>query len=75
MLRRLEGGGIDLHVTAAMHAVRFAAIILWPNVPNTPPPGFRRDSERLLQLAANWRETPGARPRSKAERGGRRTLP
>ncbi|PVC81767.1 hypothetical protein [Streptomyces sp. CS014] len=22
----------------------------------TPPPGYRHDSERLRQLAANWRE-------------------
>ncbi|WP_251022462.1 hypothetical protein [Streptomyces sp. ISL-10] len=52
----MEGGGVDPHATAAMHAVRFAATILWPTVPNTPPPTFRHDSERLLQLAANWRE-------------------
>lgn len=56
MLRRLEGGSIDAHATAAMHGLRFAATILWPTVPNTPPPGYRQDSERLLQLAANWRE-------------------
>jgi hypothetical protein len=56
MLRRLEGGGVDPHATAAMHALPFAATILWPAVPNTPPPGYRHDSERLLQLAANWRE-------------------
>ncbi|MCZ4098924.1 hypothetical protein G3I60_39640 [Streptomyces sp. SID13666] len=56
MLRRLEGGSIDAHATAAMHGLRFAATILWPAVPNTPPPGYRHDSERLLQLAANWRE-------------------
>ncbi|MEU1216369.1 hypothetical protein ABZ424_28985 [Streptomyces sp. NPDC005790] len=56
MLRRLEGGGVDPHATAAMHAIRFAATILWPAVPDVPPPGFRHDSEWLLQLAANWRE-------------------
>ncbi|MFE3403331.1 hypothetical protein [Streptomyces anulatus] len=56
MLRHLEGGGVDAHATAAMHAVRFAATILWPTVPNTSPPGYRHDSERLLQLTANWRE-------------------
>jgi hypothetical protein len=56
MLRRLEGGSINPHATAAMHGLRFAATILWPAVPNTPPPGYRQDSERLLQLAANWRE-------------------
>ncbi len=56
MLRRLEGGAVDAHATAAMHAVRFAATILWPTVPGTPPPGFRHDSEHLLRLAANWRE-------------------
>ncbi|MCX5340163.1 hypothetical protein [Streptomyces atratus] len=56
MLRRLENGGVDPHATAAMHAVGFAATILWPAVPDTPAPGYRHDSERLLQLAANWRE-------------------
>jgi hypothetical protein len=56
MLRRLEGGSVDAHATAAMHAVQFAATILWPTVPNTPPPGYRHDSQWLLQLAANWRE-------------------
>jgi hypothetical protein len=59
-LRRLEAGGaVDAHATAAMHAARFAATILRPTVPNTPPPsppGFRHDSERLLQLAAIWRD-------------------
>ncbi|MFG3323355.1 hypothetical protein ACGF3J_35380 [Streptomyces sp. NPDC048171] len=29
-LRRLEGGGVDAHGTAAMHAVEFTAAILWP---------------------------------------------
>ncbi|MFE2278578.1 hypothetical protein ACFXAE_15285 [Streptomyces sp. NPDC059454] len=56
MLRRLEGGSVDPHATAAMNAVRFAATILWPAVPGVPPPGYRHDSEYLLQLAANWRE-------------------
>ncbi|PWI11669.1 hypothetical protein DIZ27_04960 [Streptomyces sp. NWU339] len=56
MLRRLEGGGVDPHATAAMHALRFAATILWPTIPSAPPPGFRHDSERLLHLAAHWRE-------------------
>ncbi|GAA2626716.1 hypothetical protein GCM10009863_46970 [Streptomyces axinellae] len=56
MLRRLEGGSVDAHATAAMHGLRFAATILWPTVPNTPPPGYRHDSEHLLQLTANWRE-------------------
>ncbi|MFJ4013963.1 hypothetical protein [Streptomyces sp. NPDC090026] len=55
-LRRLEGGGVDPHATAAMYALRFAATILWPTIPSAPPPGFRHDSERLLQLAAHWRE-------------------
>ncbi|WP_030389192.1 hypothetical protein [Streptomyces sp. NRRL S-241] len=55
-LRPLEAGGVDPHATAAMHAVRFAATILWPEVPNTPPPGFRQDSLGLIELAAHWRE-------------------
>jgi hypothetical protein len=56
MLRRMEGGGVDPHATAAMHALRFAATILWPTIPSAPPPGFRHDSERLLQLTSHWRE-------------------
>lgn len=60
MLRRLEGGSVDAHATAATHGVHFAAPILWPTVPNTPPPGHCHDSERLLQLAANWRVRPQA---------------
>ncbi|MFF1291899.1 MULTISPECIES: hypothetical protein [unclassified Streptomyces] len=55
-LRHLEGGYADGHVTAAMHAVRSAATVLWPTVPHTPPPGYRHDSEGLLGLIANWRE-------------------
>ncbi len=51
-----KAGGVDPHATAAVHAVRFAATILWPEVPNTSPPGFRHDSERLLQFAAHCRE-------------------
>jgi hypothetical protein len=54
MLRRLEDGAVDSHATAAMHALRFAATILWPAVPGTPPPGFRHDSGHLLRLAASW---------------------
>lgn len=55
-LRQVETGGVDPHATAAMHAVRFAATILWPTVPSAPQPGFPDGSTRLLQLAANWRE-------------------
>ncbi|MFE1028311.1 hypothetical protein ACFW5I_27715 [Streptomyces sp. NPDC058818] len=57
MLRRLEGNAVDAHATAAMHAVRFAATILWPVAPEgTPPPGFRHDTAWQVQLIANWRE-------------------
>jgi hypothetical protein len=56
MLRRLNDGSVDPHATAALHAVRLAATMLWPTVPGNPPPGFRHDSERLLHLAAKWRE-------------------
>lgn len=56
MLRHLEGGGVDPHATAAMHAVRFVVTILRPAVPGAPAPGYRHDSEYLLLLAANWRE-------------------
>ncbi|MEW2265969.1 hypothetical protein ACGF5T_33650 [Streptomyces sp. NPDC047853] len=55
-LRRLEGNAVDAHATAAMHALRFAATILWPTVPDMPPPGFRHDSEWQVQLIARWRE-------------------
>lgn len=55
-LMRLEDGSVDPHVGAAMHAVRFAATIMWPTAPHMPPPGYRQDSEGLLELIANWRE-------------------
>ncbi|MFF7642146.1 hypothetical protein [Streptomyces canus] len=55
-LRRLEDGSVDPHVGAAMHAVRFAATIMWPTVPHMPPPGYRQDSEGILELIAHWRE-------------------
>ncbi len=57
VLRRLEpGGSVDAHATAAMHAVAFAATVLQPRVPGAAPHGFRHDAERLLELAATWRE-------------------
>ncbi|MEV6781164.1 hypothetical protein [Streptomyces sp. NPDC051098] len=55
-LRRMEGGTVEAHATAATHAVRFAATILSPTIPGTAQPGFADDTERLLQLAASWRE-------------------
>ncbi|MET8074935.1 hypothetical protein [Streptomyces sp. NPDC005303] len=55
-LRRLEDGSVDAHVGAAMHAVRFAATIMWPTAPHMPPPGYRQDSEGILELIAQWRE-------------------
>ncbi|WP_256122884.1 hypothetical protein [Streptomyces sp. LUP47B] len=55
-LRRLEGSAVDPHVGAAMHAVRFAATIMWPTAPHMPPPGYRQDSEGILELIAHWRE-------------------
>ncbi|MGW5042182.1 hypothetical protein ACWEQK_28895 [Streptomyces parvulus] len=56
-LRRLEGNAVDAHGTAAMHAVEFAAAILWPVVPQgTPPPDFRHDTAWQVKLIANWRE-------------------
>ena len=55
-LMRLEDGSVDPHVGAAMHAVRFAATIMWPTAPHMPPPGYRQDSEGILELIANWRE-------------------
>ncbi|AKZ59547.1 hypothetical protein SAM23877_6502 [Streptomyces ambofaciens ATCC 23877] len=57
MLRRLEGNAVDAHATAAMHAVRFAATMLWPVAPEgTPQPGFRHDTAWQVQLIAKWRE-------------------
>lgn len=55
MLRRLEGGSVDPHATAAMHAVRFAATILWPRHPEHPaarlPPRQRTPAPARRQLA------------------------
>lgn len=55
-LRRLQGDGVEPHATAALHAVRFAAALLCPTVPGAARPGFSTDTERLLKLAAHWRE-------------------
>lgn len=54
--RHMEDNGVDSHATAAMHAIRFAATILWPVVPGSAPPGFPHDSEHLLELISRWRE-------------------
>ncbi|MET9954468.1 hypothetical protein ABZ135_23395 [Streptomyces sp. NPDC006339] len=56
MLRRLEGGDHDPRASAAMYGLQFAAVMLWPAVPGSPPPGYRHDSEKLLHLAVDWRE-------------------
>ena len=55
-LRRLADGSVNPHVGAAMHAVRFGATIMWPTAPHMPPPGYRQDSEGILELIAHWRE-------------------
>ncbi|WP_406286128.1 hypothetical protein [Streptomyces sp. NBC_00209] len=55
-LRQLGEDGVEAHTTAALHAVRFAATILWRTVPDVPEPDYRQDEERLLELAAHWRE-------------------
>ncbi|WP_190023475.1 hypothetical protein [Streptomyces hiroshimensis] len=55
-VRRVDLDAVEPCATAAMHAVRFAVAILSPAVPTLPPPRFPDDTERLLQLAANWRE-------------------
>ncbi|MEU1281209.1 hypothetical protein [Streptomyces sp. NPDC005805] len=55
LLMRLKNGA-DPHVGSAMHAVRFAVTMLWPTTPDSPPPGYRHDSEYLLGLAGQWRE-------------------
>ncbi|WP_327309072.1 hypothetical protein OG730_40940 [Streptomyces sp. NBC_01298] len=55
VLRHLQEG-VEPRAGAALHAVRFAASILRATDPDTPVPGFRQDTGRLLALAANWRE-------------------
>ncbi|WLQ34847.1 hypothetical protein P8A18_16005 [Streptomyces castrisilvae] len=55
-LRQLGDDGVEAHTTAALHAVRFAATILWRTVPDVPLPAYQQDDERLLELAAHWRE-------------------
>nr|WP_237526305.1 hypothetical protein [Streptomyces sp. SID4913] len=55
-MRQLGDDGVEAHTTAALHAVRFAATILWRTVPDVPPPAYQQDDERLLELAAHWRE-------------------
>ncbi|MEO3978199.1 hypothetical protein [Streptomyces sp. CAU 1734] len=56
-LRRPAGApGVEPHATAAGHAVAFAAVMLrrlLSGAAAAPPPG---ESERLLVLAAKWRE-------------------
>ncbi|WP_406731788.1 hypothetical protein [Streptomyces sp. NBC_01794] len=55
LLVRLKNG-VDPHVGSALHAVRFAVTMLCSPTPDSPPPGYRHDSEYLLGLAAQWRE-------------------
>ncbi|MFI1190721.1 hypothetical protein [Streptomyces californicus] len=55
-VRFLEGRAINPYVASAMHAIRYAATILWHTVPDAPPLGFRHSDEHLLFLAGNWRE-------------------
>lgn len=55
VLRHLKEG-VEPRAGAALHAVRFAASILRATDAETPVPGFRHDTGRLLELAANWRE-------------------
>jgi hypothetical protein len=50
------GGFVYPCLSAAMHAVRFAVTIMWPTAPHMPPPGYRQDSEGILELIAHWRE-------------------
>lgn len=56
VLRRGEDHSVDPHATAAMHALRFAALMLYPAVPGAEPPDVPDDSARLLELLANWRD-------------------
>lgn len=48
--------GVEPRAGAAMHAVRFAAALLFPAVPCQPPLPFPDDTQQLLDLAAHWRE-------------------
>ncbi|GGL72862.1 hypothetical protein GCM10010129_15730 [Streptomyces fumigatiscleroticus] len=58
----LKGGsddtGVEPHAGAAMHAVRFAATVLFPTVACQKPPPFphAHDTQYMLELCANWRD-------------------
>ncbi|UUU31733.1 hypothetical protein JIX56_18480 [Streptomyces sp. CA-210063] len=48
--------GVEPHAGAAMHAVRFAVAVLYPLLPCQAPPPVPDDPQRLLDLAAHWRD-------------------
>ncbi|WP_338896692.1 hypothetical protein WBG99_14380 [Streptomyces sp. TG1A-60] len=48
--------GVEPHAGAAMHAVRFAVAVLYPLLPCQPGPPVDDDPQRLLDLAAHWRD-------------------
>ncbi|WP_251073205.1 hypothetical protein [Streptomyces sp. ISL-43] len=56
MLRRLEGVGLDSHATAAMHAIGFAATILWLNVPGPRRPATGTTASPSPSWPPNRRE-------------------
>ncbi|MFE7750929.1 hypothetical protein [Streptomyces sp. NPDC057428] len=54
--RRIGGKKVLPHDTAAMHAVRLAASLLWPRVDSPAPPFPPRRTDRLLKLVKQWHD-------------------
>ncbi|MER6159986.1 hypothetical protein ABT147_31280 [Streptomyces sp. NPDC001868] len=48
--------GVEPHAGAAMWGVRFAAAVLYPLLPCQPKPPVDYDPQKLLDLAAHWRD-------------------
>lgn len=54
--RRKGGRKVLPHDTAAMHAVRLAASLLWPRVDAPAPPFSPRRTDRLVKLVGRWHD-------------------
>ncbi|WP_405895199.1 hypothetical protein OG272_28975 [Streptomyces sp. NBC_00104] len=48
--------GVEPHAGAAMWGVRFAITVLYPLLPCQPAPPVDYDPQKLLDLAAHWRD-------------------
>lgn len=48
--------GVEPHAGAAMWGVRFALAVLYPLLPCQPGPPVDYDPQKLLDLAAHWRD-------------------